>query len=133
MQNMTKQPSTQIGSSQSHSNPRSSQNTKPTSNSHGKSKYAQKSRGKKNKSVSKPRGPVNQYTSVCCHLPATKPPTASPVAPGSKDKNGLGKFRCSGCKKRCSVTVSKFHVTEATVGNVTVTATVPAEEEVLYA
>ena len=119
MQNMTKQPSTQIGSSQSHSNPRSSQNTKPTSNSHGKSKYAQKSRGKKNKSVSKPRGIVNTYLSVCCSLPATKPPAASSVAPGSKDKNGLGKFRCSGCKKRCSVTVSKAKAAEISAPEVT--------------
>lgn len=39
----------------------------------------------------------------------------------------MGTWHCSGCRKACKVTVSKFHVAEATVGNVTVTAAVPAE------
>jgi hypothetical protein len=79
------------------------------------SKYAQKSRGKKFvKPAPKPRGPVNTYTSVCCSLPATKPAAASLIA-GSKDRTGLGHFRCSGCKKSAKVTVSKFKAPEASV------------------
>jgi hypothetical protein len=59
----------------------------------------------------KPKGPVNTYTSVCCSVPATKTPC---VAVSKKDAlvQGLGKFRCSACKKRCKVTVSKFKPAE---------------------
>jgi hypothetical protein len=86
-----------------------------SSRSRGKSRYAQKARGKSQRPVAaKPRGPVNTYTSVCCSLPATKPAAASIIA-GSKDRTGLGHFRCSGCKKSAKVTVSKFKAPEASV------------------
>jgi hypothetical protein len=63
--------------------------------------------------VAKPRGPVNTYTSVCCSLPATKPAAASVIA-GSKERTGLGHFRCTGCRKGCKVTMSKYKAPEAT-------------------
>lgn len=79
----------------------------------GKSKFAQKSRVNSNKKVvAKPRGPVYAYTSVCCSLPAVKKPC---VAVGKKDAltQTLGKFRCSGCKKKAKVTVSKYVAPES--------------------
>jgi hypothetical protein len=49
---------------------------------------------------------------VCCSLPATKPAAASAIA-GSKEKTGLGHFRCSGCKKGCKVTRQKTEFPKA--------------------
>ena len=56
-------------------------------------------------------GPVFGYTSVCCSAPATKPPcgTRTPMKDAEsgkmKDKvSGLGRWRCSGCRKACKVT-----------------------------
>src|ERR1035437_418470 len=105
--------------------PRNGKNLTTTSRPHGKSKFAQKSRSKPHtKPVSKPRGPVNTYTSVCCGLPASKPGCVK-VDKKKALEQGMGTWHCSGCRKACKVTVSKFHVAEATVGNVTVTAVVP--------
>src|ERR1019366_1114936 len=78
----------------------------------GKSRFAQKSRSKPHtKPVSKPRGPVNAYTSVCCSLPASKPGCAK-VDKKKALEQGLGSWRCSGCRKACKVTVSKFKAAE---------------------
>src|ERR1700676_1417598 len=132
MQNITQGIQPKTGNLQSPLKPQKSGNTRPTSQgsrtsngknkanrgNSGNSKYAQKSRGKSKAPVSKPRGPVNTYTSVCCSLPATKPAAASSVA-GSKEKTGLGHFRCTGCKKGCKVTVSKFKAPEVVTGKPT--------------
>ena len=79
----------------------------------GKSRYANKARSnfKKAPVAAKPKGPVNTYTSVCCGVPATK---KACVAVSKKDAltQTLGKFRCSACKKRCKVTVSKYKAPE---------------------
>lgn len=86
-------------------------NTGSTSRPKGKSKYAQKSRKPKPPVVAKRKDPVYSYTSACCGLPAVKKPC---VAVGKKDAlvQSLGKFRCTGCKKRAKVTVSKFKAPE---------------------
>ena len=79
-----------------------------------KSKYSQKSRSKKNvKPGVKPRGPVNTYTSVCCSAPATKPACVQ-VDKKKALEQGLGTFRCTGCKKPCKCTVSKFKPADST-------------------
>src|ERR1035437_1188708 len=105
---------------------RSSNTGKPA---RSQSRFAQKSRSKPHtKPVSKPRGPVNAYTSVCCSLPASKPGCVK-VDKKKALEQGLGSWHCSGCRKACKVTVSKFHVAEVTVGDVTVTAAVPVLSE----
>jgi hypothetical protein len=126
MQNITQGIQPKTGNLQSPLKPQKSGNTRPTSQgsrtsngknkanrgNSGNSKYAQKSRGKSKAPVAvKPKGPVNTYTSVCCSVPATKTPC---IAVTKKDAlvQGLGKFRCSACKKRCKVTVSKFKAPE---------------------
>src|SRR5271156_5753408 len=78
----------------------------------GKSRFAKKQHGKKPVAPVKPKTPVNTYTSVCCGLPAAKPRAFSTVL-GGKDKTGLGKWRCSGCRKVCKVTVSKYKTPDA--------------------
>jgi hypothetical protein len=72
---------------------------------------------KKAKSVAKPRvvrGPVHEYVSKCCSLPATKPVAGlqeSVKDPDSgkmkKQPKGLGHWRCTGCKKVTAVTPRK--------------------------
>ena len=54
------------------------------------------------------------YTSACCGVPAVKKPC---VAVNKKDAlvQTLGKFRCSACKKRTKVTVSKYKAPDVTV------------------
>lgn len=83
---------------------------------HGKSRYANKARSnfKKAPVAAKPKGPVNTYTSVCCGVPAIK---KACVAVSKKDAltQTLGKFRCSACKKRCKVTVSKYKAPETLI------------------
>lgn len=82
----------------------------------GKSRYANKARSnfKKAPVAAKPKGPVNAYTSVCCGVPAIK---KACVAVSKKDAltQTLGKFRCSACKKRCKVTVSKYKTPETLI------------------
>jgi hypothetical protein len=68
---------------------------------------------KKAKPVAKPivkKGPVKEYVSKCCSLPATKP--AAGLMESVKDAEsgkmkeqakGLGHWRCSGCHKVCKV------------------------------
>ncbi len=91
--------------SQPHSTAKIGKHTRPSSSS--KSKYAHKARvnANKPKAVVK-QGPVNSYTSVCCNVPATK---KACVRVGKKEAllQGLGSWRCSGCKKACRVSVSK--------------------------
>jgi|SRR5271157_1774851 len=95
-----------------HSNPRNSQNSKPTStHPKGKSRFAQKSRGNPKKPVVAKRGPVNAYLSVCCGLPATKPACVR-VDKKKALEQGLGSWRCSGCHKAAKVTVSKARAPE---------------------
>ena len=78
-----------------------------------RSRYAQKAKGNAKKSLvaAKPRGPVFNYTSVCCSAPAKKKPC---VAVNKKEAltQTLGKFRCGACGKRCKVTVSKYKAPE---------------------
>ena len=89
-------------------------NTNSTSRPKGKSKYAKKARGNAKKApvAAKPRGPVYTYTSECHGAPATKKACS---ATNKKDAllQGLGKFRCTECKKRCKVKVSKLVEKEA--------------------
>jgi len=92
----------------------------------GKSRYAQK-RNKPTAPVAVKLGPVNDYKSVCCGVPAAKPPCGKKVSamnPESKKMKdvtlGLGTWRCSGCGKSCKVTVSKHRESEATVATMTV-------------
>lgn len=96
-------------------------NTKPTSNktqprSNGKSRYAQKKNRNGNPAPRK-TGPKNTYLSSCCNVPARKPKAAEKqivVDPETKrTKNvprGLGKWRCTGCSKVCSVRPVKYVV-----------------------
>lgn len=77
-----------------------------------RSRYAQKAKGNAKKSpVAAKRGPVFEYTSVCCSAPATKKPC---VAVNKKDAltQTLGKFRCTACRKPAKVTVSKYKAPE---------------------
>ena len=106
------------------SNPKNFQNSKPTSTRpHGKSRFAQKSRGNPKKPVVVKRGPVKGYESKCCSLPAIK--TACVRVDKKKAlEQGLGKWRCSGCKKACKVTVGKVKMTEV------VTAATPLDMRV---
>jgi hypothetical protein len=92
----------------------------------GKSKYAQK-RNKAKAPVVVNLGPVKDYTSVCCGVPAVKPPCGKKVSTlNSETKKmndvtlGLGTWRCSGCHKVCKVTVSKHKEAETTVPTTTV-------------
>jgi hypothetical protein len=65
------------------------------------------------KPVAKPvvkRGPVHEYFSTCCSLPAQKPVAGEKVTEKDPESGkmktqpkGLGKWRCSGCKKICKV------------------------------
>jgi hypothetical protein len=90
-----------------HSIQRNSQNSKPTSTRpKGKSRFAQKSRGKSKAPVVVKRGPINTYTSVCCSLPATKPGCVK-VDKKKALEQGLGSWHCSGCRKSCKVNRSK--------------------------
>jgi hypothetical protein len=52
--------------------------------------------------------PVFSYTSVCCSVQATKEPCTF-VGKDSKEAEtqGLGHFRCTGCRKSCKCTRSK--------------------------
>ena len=81
---------------------------------HDETRNAKRARwAKKSKPVAKPsvrRGPVKSYTSVCCSLPASKPRAGQKEmakdAETGKTKEvakGLGKWRCSGCRKVCKV------------------------------
>lgn len=77
---------------------------------------------KKHKVAPKPvvkRGPVKEYVSACCSLPAIKPVagekfTARDPETGkmAEQRRGLGKFRCTGCKKIAKVTPRKPEVKE---------------------
>ena len=95
-----------IGSFQSSSGQRNGKSTNSTSRSKGKSRFAQKSRGKSKAPVAVKRGPVLQYTSVCCSMPATKPACVK-VDKKKALEQGLGSWRCTGCHKAAKVTVSK--------------------------
>jgi hypothetical protein len=85
------------------------------------SRYAKKKHGNRNvKPVVALRGPVFEYISSCCILPARKPRTGSEkVQQGRQqvfgeqkekkqsEKNGLGGWRCSGCNKPTKVRPQK--------------------------
>ena len=122
MQNITQGIQPKTGNLQSALKPQKSGSTRPTSQgsrpsngknkaNRGSSEYAQKSRGKSKAPVVKPRGPVNEYVSVCHSAVAKKPQAFSPIS-GSKEKTGLGKWRCTECGKRCSVTMRKAKIAE---------------------
>lgn len=137
MQNSTSQKTpTGTGNSQSNFTQKNRPNMHSTSRPKGKSKYAKKARiNAKRASVAvKPKGPVNIYTSVCCGVPAVK---KACVAVSKKDAltQTLGKFRCSGCKKRCKVAVSKAKTVEVVtvplpngIGTLTYGVEVPVAE-----
>ena len=61
---------------------------------------------KQQKPAAKPSLPTRSYVSKCCNAPARKPKAFSAIA-GSKDKAGLGHWRCSACGKTTKVTVGK--------------------------
>jgi len=97
-------------------------NLKKRFKNQGKSRYAQKKNRSTKPVAQKPVGPVNNYTSVCCKVLATKPRCGqkeTAINPETKKANevskGLGKWRCSGCHKLCKVTVSKHKEIEASV------------------
>lgn len=49
---------------------------------------------------------VFEYTSVCCEAPAKKPPvvrTPEDVRENKFSESGLGKWRCTNCKKNAKV------------------------------
>lgn len=87
----------------------------------GSSRYAKKKQGKRSvKPAVAPHGPVLEYISSCCSLPARKPRTGSDkVQQGRQqvfgeqkekkqsEKNGLGGWRCSGCGKPTTVRSQK--------------------------
>lgn len=73
---------------------------------HGKSKYAQKRQQPKAQAT---RIPVRTYLSNCCDVPGFK----SRAETKEVDQVSIGKWRCSACKKRCTVKVK--HVAEAPV------------------
>ena len=107
MSNSTNQRTPQeTGKFQQSSTQRNGKNSTSTSRPHGKSKFAQKSRGKAKAPVAVKRGPVLQYTSVCCSMPATKPACVK-VDKKKALEQGLGSWRCTGCHKAAKVTVSK--------------------------
>jgi hypothetical protein len=83
-----------------------------TSNSHrsknGKRKPSRKVLGVRSSTYQ--RGPVLEYVSACCALPARKPPTGKKSVQEDPESHkmkevakGLGKWRCSNCGKRCTV------------------------------
>lgn len=104
----------EIGSFRSSFTQKNRPNTNSTSRPKGKSKYAKKVRSnfKKAPVAAKPKGPVYAYTSECHGAPATKKACS---ATNKKDAllQGLGKFRCTECKKPCKVSVSKAKPAEA--------------------
>ena|ERR1700675_1236790 len=111
--------------------PTQSLTQRPNSNSHGRtrpstqdtSQKPKRSRdqkrklwAKKSRPAAKPlAAPEKSYTSKCCVLPARKP-KAGLAEVGKNPESGkmvsitkgLGKWRCSGCGKRCIVVVGKF-------------------------
>ena len=114
MSNTTIQKTQQgAGNFRSNSTQRNGKSTGSTSRPNGKSKFAQKFRVKANrpKPVAVKRGPVNTYTSVCCGLPASKPGCVK-VDKKKALEQGLGSWHCSGCRKACRVSVSKFKAAE---------------------
>jgi hypothetical protein len=90
-------------------------NARPSSRSttgkkkNGNSRFSKKNRSKKPAATPTP---TNTYLSSCCSLPASKPRAFSAVV-GSKDKSGLGHWRCTGCKKTCKVSISKYQAPES--------------------
>jgi hypothetical protein len=93
------------GSFQSNSSQKNGKNMHSTSRyPKGKSKYAKKSRSKSKKPVA--AKPTRAYTSVCCQAPAVKP-ACTRVDKKKALEQGLGTWKCSGCGKKCSVTVGK--------------------------
>ena len=97
-------------------------NLKKRFRNQGKSRYAQKKNRNTKPVTQRPAGPVNNYTSVCCKVLATKPRCGqkeTALSPDTKKavevSKGLGKWSCSGCHKPCKVTVSKHKEEEEAV------------------
>jgi hypothetical protein len=108
-------------------NSRPNQNGKPQGSGKqqfgkGKSRYAaKKNRRGPAKPFRKPLGPVKEYISSCCSLPAIKPRAGAkesvknPETGKVKEQpKGLGHWRCTGCRKSTKVTPRKPVVVEAT-------------------
>ena len=129
--------SPEIKNLQSNSPQRTSTPTAPSSPSKAgsghrnfkvKSKHKQRRKGQRTQKQSQKsttsvprRGPVFLYVSSCCSLPARKPIAAvkvftlNPDSGKSKETpKGLGKWRCTGCNKRCIVTRTKTEVKNET-------------------
>ena len=98
---------------------------------------------KKSKPVARPvavkvfRGPTNEYISACCSAPAQKPRAGmketakDPESGKMKEKpKGLGKWRCSQCKKVAKVTPRKPAPKEIVnaVRSINSASVVPVEE-----
>jgi hypothetical protein len=51
--------------------------------------------------------PIFSYTSKCCNVQATKMPLLKAKTMDDAVDQSLGKWRCSGCRKRCICTRTK--------------------------
>jgi hypothetical protein len=73
------------------------------------SKFKNKNK-KKPAPVIKRRGPVFNYTSVCCEAPAKKPPverSIEDITNGEFSQCHLGKWHCTKCQNGCKVKRSR--------------------------
>ena len=77
-------------------------------------RWAKKNRPVAKKPAAAPRGPVNEYISACCSVPARKPKAGAkevqkdPESGKMKEKSkGLGHWRCGQCGKSTKVTPRK--------------------------
>lgn len=69
---------------------------------------------KQSKVIRNVTNPVYQYTSVCCQADGTKPPCVKPRDKKDSLVNSLGHWRCTACRKPCSVTRHKIAVDKET-------------------
>lgn len=105
-------------------------NGKPTGKHSGTSKSGhQKNGGKPFRKPAARRGPAYEYVSSCCGVRALKPRCGAKVTvkdpetgKPKQESKGLGHWRCSGCRKYCSVKPQKpketVNVTPTVGGNI---------------
>jgi hypothetical protein len=101
-----------------------------------KSRYGKKQNQRKGqKPVVAPRGPVKEYVSLCCSMPATKPKAGrKETAQDPENKKprevvkGLGHWHCIVCNKPCKVKVQMpAPKVEVPANNVAISVEVPVE------
>lgn len=106
------------------------QRTQPNSNTTGQKKESRNQKRKRWVKQNKPKQapkpsvrstPTKEYVSQCCSVQARKPRAGTKVmaqdADSGKTKSepkGLGKWKCSACGKKCSVSVRKPETTLVT-------------------